>query len=58
MLDIEKPRKSGHNKKTEWGTKDNFTKAAKKASKRVKWESDDESDWKDDVRAAINSRGD
>ncbi len=53
MLDIEKPRKS-HNKKTEWGTRDNFAKAAKKASKRVKWESDDESEWQDEVRDALD----
>lgn len=46
---IEKIRKT-HSKKTEWGTKDNFAKAAKKAIKRRQTDEDD--DWREEIRNA------
>ena len=41
--------RKNHEKKTQWGEKDNFAKSAKKASKQksLKWESDD--DWEQEA---------
>lgn len=54
---IDKIRKT-HEKKTEWGRTDNFAKAAKKQGKRIRNEYEDEDDWREDVKRAINGSED